>query len=100
MKQQIFVAIPAGFLQQTTCIGGQLHAVVEDTADDAETVCVLQWDGQTPYVEVLNGDLAMPTLALAGWPRIDRVQYMVEQALIVDEAGTPILTGGGEVITP
>jgi hypothetical protein len=84
----VYTAIPSGFIQQTTCIEGQLHTITEDSAPHDEAVCVLQWDGQKPYVEVLKGDLAMPKLAFLGWPSVDKVTY--EKGIEIAQIEEPI----------
>lgn len=82
MKQIVFETVPAGELTGVTVKSGQLHIVVPDEFDHSEAVFAATWDGQSPFVEVLKGDMSVPKLAFMGWPAEDKATY---EARIAEE---------------
>jgi hypothetical protein len=53
----------------------QLHDMGTKITDQANIVYAAEWDGVSPYVIVLKGDIASIKMAYAGWPMIDKAAW-------------------------
>lgn len=52
-------------------VEGQLHTMGERMDSDENIVYAAEWDGKSPYVTVLKGDISDIKMAYAGWPMTD-----------------------------
>ena len=58
-----------------TPMPAQLHTMAEEVTDYSNIAYAAEWDGKSPYVNVLAGDIADIKLAYFGWPMITKEQW-------------------------
>lgn len=55
----------------------QLHTMAEEVTDFSNIAYAASWDGRSPWIEVLAGDIADIKLAHFGWPMITKEQWLI-----------------------
>ena len=53
----------------------QLHSMGEKVTDWRNIIYAAEWDGSSPWITVLKGNLSDLKMAYAGWPMITREEY-------------------------
>lgn len=56
----------------------QLHTMGERVDDQTNIDYAAEWDGVSPYVTVLKGNIADIKMAFMGWPMIDEETWRAE----------------------
>lgn len=62
-----------------TPMPAQLHTQALELSDLSNIAYAASWDGRSPWVEVLAGDIANIKMAYAGWPMKTKAQWEAEQ---------------------
>lgn len=57
----------------------QLHDLGERIDDPTNILYAAEWDGKSPYVRVLMGNLADIKMAYMGWPNITKSDWLASQ---------------------
>lgn len=58
-----------------TPMPAQLHTMAEEVNDFSNIAYAASWDGRSPWIEVLAGDIADLKLAYFGWPMVTKEQW-------------------------
>ena len=71
---------PFPMKQIATSVHGQLHSMGERIDDlvNGNILYASEWDGISPWLEVLKGSIADLKMAYAGWPMVDRATWEKE----------------------
>lgn len=58
----------------------QLHSMGDRIADVTvpNILYAAEWDGISPYINVLKGNISDPKMAYAGWPLIDKATWLLQ----------------------
>ena len=54
---------------------GQLHTMGERIDNMANIVYSAEWDGRSPWITILKGNVSMLKRAYAGWPMVTQAEY-------------------------
>ncbi len=64
-------------------IQGQLHTMGTGINDMTNVVYAASWDGISPWIVVLKGNIADLKMAYAGWPMIDQATWQAANPVVV-----------------
>lgn len=54
----------------------QLHTMAEEINSFSNIEYAAEWDGKTPYISILKGNINDIKMAYAGWPMVDKATWL------------------------